>query len=63
MQKKEEQKKEDNKNKKQVIKEIHKVQENAMKNKLKCINDNKELYKNRKKEMNELNLITQEEIK
>ena len=34
-----------------------------MKNKLKCINDNKELYKNRKKEMNELNLITQEEIK
>ena len=63
LQKKEEQKKEDIKNKKQVIKEIHKVQENAMKNKLKFINDNQELYKNRKKEMNELNLITQEEIK
>ena len=34
-----------------------------MKNKLKFINDNKELYKNRKKEMNELNLIIQEEKK
>ena len=63
LQKIEEQKKEDIKNKKQVIKEIHKVQENAMKNKLKFINDNKELYKNRKKELNELNLITQEEKK
>ena len=63
LQKIEEQKKEDIKNKKKVIKEIHKVQENAMKNKLKFINDNKELYKNRKKELNELNLITQEEKK
>ena len=34
-----------------------------MKNKQKFINDNKELYKNRKKEMNELNLIIQEEQK
>ena len=63
MQKKEEEKKEEIKNKKLVVKEIQKVQKNAMKNKLKFINDNKELYKNRKKEMNELNLIIQEEKK
>ena len=63
LQKKEEEKKEEIKNKKHVVKEIQKVQENAMKNKAKFINDNKELYKNRKKEMNELNLITQEEKK
>ena len=63
LQKKEEEKKEYIKNKKIVIKEIQKVQENAMKNKLKFINDNKELYKNRKKELNELNLIINEEKK
>ena len=63
LQKKEEEKKEEIKNKKHVVKEIQKVQENAMKNKAKFINDNKELYKNRKKEMNELNLIMHEEQK
>ena len=63
MQKKEEEKKEEIKNKKLVVKEIQKVQKNAMKNKLKFINNNKELYKNRKQELNELNLIIQEEKK
>ena len=63
LQKKEEEKKEDIKNKKYVIKEIKKGQENAMKNKIKLINDNQELYKNRKKEMNELNLMAKEEKK
>ena len=63
LQKKEEEKKEDIKNKKHVIKEIKKGQENAMKNKIKLINDNQELYKNRKKEMNELNLMAKEEKK
>ena len=63
LQKKEEEKKEDIKNKKYVIKEIKKGQENAMKNKIKLINDNQELYKNTKKEMNELNLMAKEEKK
>ena len=63
MQKKEEEKKEDIKNKKNVIKEIQKGQENAMKNKQKLIDDNQELYKNRKKEINELNLMAKEEKK
>ena len=63
LQKKEEEKKEEIKNKKKVVKEIQKVQENAMKNKLKFINDNQELYKNRKKELDELNLIMLEEKK
>ena len=63
LQKKEDEKKEDIKNKKYVIKEIQKGQENAMKNKQKLINDNQELYKNRKKEINELNLMAKEEKK
>ena len=63
MQKREEEKKEEIKNKKIVVKEIQKVQENAMKNKLQFINDNQELYKNRKKELDELNLIMLEEKK
>ena len=63
LQKKEDEKKEDIKNKKYVIKEIQKGQENAMKNKQKLINDNQELYKNRKKEINELNLMAKGEKK
>ena len=63
MKKKAEEKAEDIKNKKEVIKEIQKGQENAVKQKIQKTKDNQELYKNRKKEYNELNLIAQEEKK
>ena len=63
MKKKAEEKAEDIKNKKEVIKEIQKGQENAVKQKIQKAKDNQELYKNRKKEYNELNLIAQEEKK
>ena len=63
MKKKEKEKMEDIKNKKEVIKEIHKGQENVIKQKVQKTKDNQELYKNRKKEYNELNLIAQEEKK
>ena len=63
MKKKAEEKAEDIKNKKEVIKEIHKGQENVIKQKVQKTKDNQELYKNRKKEYNELNLIAQEEKK
>ena len=63
MKKKAEEKAEDIKNKKEVIKEIQKGQENAIKQKIQKAKDNQELYKNRKKEYNELNLIAQEEKK
>ena len=63
LQKKEEEKKEDIKNKKEVVKEIQKEQENVMKNKQKLIQSNQELYKNRKKELDELNLMAKEEKK
>ena len=63
MKKKEEEKKEDIKQKKEVIKEIKKEQENVAKQKILKKKENQELYKNRKKEFNELNLIAQEEKK
>ena len=63
MKKKAEEKAEDIKNKKEVIKELHKGQENIMKQKVQKVKDNQELYKNRKKEFNELNLIAKEEQK
>ena len=63
LKKKAEEKAEDIKNKKEVIKEIHKGQENVIKQKAQKTKDNQELYKNRKKEFNELNLIAKEEQK
>ena len=63
MKKKAEEKAEDIKQKKEVIKEIHKEQENVAKQKAQKKKENQELYKNRKKEYNELNLIAQEEKK
>ena len=63
LQKKEEERKEEIKNKKEVVKEIQKDQENMMKNKKKLIESNQELYKNRKKELDELNLMAKEEQK
>ena len=63
MKKKAEEKAEDIKQKKEVIKEIHKEQENVAKQKAQKKKENQELYKNRKKEYNELNLIDQEEKK
>ena len=63
MKKKAEEKAEDIKNKKEVIKELHKGQENVVKQKIQKVKDNQELYKNRKKEFNELNLIAKEEQK
>ena len=63
MKKKAEEKAEDIKQKKEVIKEIHKEQENVSKQKAQKKKENQELYKNRKKEYNELNLIAQEEKK
>ena len=63
MKKKAEEKAEDIKNKKEVIKEIQKGMENVARQKVQKTKDNQELYKNRKKEYNELNLIAQEEKK
>ena len=63
LKKKAEEKAEDIKNKKEVIKELHKGQENVVKQKIQKVKDNQELYKNRKKEFNELNLIAKEEQK
>ncbi len=63
MKKKAEEKAEDIKQKKEVIKEIQKEQENVAKQKAQKKKENQELYKNRKKEYNELNLIAQEEKK
>ena len=63
MKKKAEEKAEDIKQKKEVIKEIQKEQENVVKQKIQKKKENQELYKNRKKEFNELNLIAQEEKK
>ena len=63
MKKKAKEKAEDIKNKKEVIKELHKGQENVVKQKMQKVKDNQELYKNRKKEFNELNLIAKEEQK
>ena len=63
LQKKEEEKKEYIKNKKEVIKEIQKEKDNVMLNKQKLIQSNQELYKNRKKELDELNLMAREEKK
>ena len=51
------------KQKKEVIKEIQKEKGNFAKNKMQKEKENQELYKNRKKEYNELNLIAQEEKK
>ena len=63
MKKKAEEKAEDVRQKKEVIKEIKKEQENVVKQKIAKKKENQELYKNRKKEFNELNLIAQEEKK
>ena len=63
MKKKAEEKAEDIRQKKEVIKEIQKEQENVVKQKIQKKKENQELYKNRKKEFNELNLISQEEKK
>ena len=63
LKKKEKEKLEDIKIKKEVIKEINKGHDNAIKQKIQKEKDNQELYKNRKKEFNELNLIAQEEKK
>ena len=46
------------KQKKEVIKEIQKEKGNFAKNKMQKEKENQELYKNRKKEFNELNLIS-----
>ena len=63
MKKKAEENAEDVRQKKEVIKEIKKEQENVVKQKIAKKKENQELYKNRKKEFNELNLIAQEEKK
>ena len=63
MKKKAEEKAEDIRQKKEVIKEIQKEKENVVKQKIQKKKENQELYKNRKKEFNELNLISQEEKK
>ena len=63
MKKKAEENAEDVRQKKEVIKEIKKEQENVAKQKIAKKKENQELYKNRKKEFNELNLIAQEEKK
>ena len=63
MKKKAEEKAEDIRQKKEVIKEIQKEKENVVKQKIQKKQENQELYKNRKKEFNELNLIAQEEKK
>ena len=56
-------KEEDIKNKKEVIKEINKGKDNVIKQKTQKMKENQELYKKRKKEFNELNLIAKEEKK
>ena len=48
---------------KELVKEINKDKEKIIKNKIKLENDNKELYKKKKAEFNELNLIRLEEKK
>ena len=63
MKKRAAEKEEDIKQKKEVIKEIQKEKGNFAKNKAQKEKENQELYKNRKKEYNELNLIAQEEKK
>ena len=63
MKKRAEEKAEDIRLKKEVIKEIQKEKENVVKQKIQKKKENQELYKNRKKEFNELNLIFQEEKK
>ena len=63
MKKRAEEKAEDIRQKKEVIKEIQKEKENVVKQKIQKKKENQELYKNRKKEFNELNLISQEEKK
>ena len=63
MKKRAEEKAEDIRLKKEVIKEIQKEKENVVKQKIQKKKENQELYKNRKKEFNELNLISQEEKK
>ena len=63
MKKKAEEKAEDIRQKKEVIKEIRKEKENVVKQKIQKKQENQELYKNRKKEFNELNLIAKEEKK
>ena len=63
MKKRAEEKAEDIRLKKEVIKEIQKEKENVVKQKIQKKKENQELYKNSKKEFNELNLISQEEKK
>ena len=47
----------------ELVKEINKDKEKIIKNKIKLENENKELYKKKKAEFNELNLIRIEELK
>ena len=56
-------KEEDIKNKKNVVEKIKKEEENAILKKFKIIKDNQNLYQRRKKEFDELNLLTLEENK
>ena len=63
MKKRAEEKAEDIKLKKEVIKEIQKGKDIVAKQKIQKEKENQELYRNRKKEYNELNLIAKEEKK
>ena len=56
-------KEDDLNNKKNVVEKIKKEEENAILKKFKIIQDNNNLYQKRKKEFNELNLLTLEENK
>mgnify|MGYP007101893850 CR=1 FL=1 len=58
-----EEKKEDIKDKKNIVEKIKKEEENAILKKLKMIQDNKSLYQKRKKEFDELNILNSEEMK
>ena len=56
-----EEKEEDLKNKKNTAEKLKQEEENAILKKIKIIQDNKNLYQKRKKEFNELNLLTSKE--
>ena len=58
-----EEKEEDIKNKKNTVEKLKKEEENAILKKFKIIEDKQNLYKKRKKEFNELNLLTSKENK
>ena len=58
-----EEKEEDIKNKKNTVEKLKKEEENAILKKFKIIEDKQNLYQKRKKEFNELNLLTSKENK